>query len=57
LYALRFVAYELICIGLIMDGLYATWQDHLSIPYYTILSITVLVVAEWIKPRLSVYNA
>lgn len=54
-YALRYTAYELIPLALCIDAYYGmSFYGHL--PYYTLCAILLLIVVEYIKPRLSLYN-
>lgn len=52
-YALYFRAYELIILGLLIDGFYGF---QFGVPYYLIGSVCLFLVAEWVKPRLLMYN-
>lgn len=52
-YALRYTAYELIFITAAIDAFYGGGS---FIPYYTIVATLGLIMLEWVKPRLSVYN-
>lgn len=54
-YALRYTAYELIIIGVLVDAFYGS-STHLLIPYYTMATCIGLILMEWIKPRISLYN-
>lgn len=54
-YALRYTAYELIILAMCIDGFYGIGSPIL-IPYYTIVACIGLIVIEWIKPHISVYN-
>lgn len=55
LYALRYTAYELIPFAFFCDGFYGL-HGLLTIPWYTIGAIVGLVIIEWFKPLVSVYN-
>jgi hypothetical protein len=55
IYAFRFTAYELIVVGACIDTYYGG-GTLLYIPYYTFFSIAIVFIAEFIKPRISVYN-
>jgi len=52
-YALYYTAYELLLITALLDAFYG---GGIFIPYYTIACAVVLIMLEWVKPRLSVYN-
>ena len=52
-YALYFRAYELMVMGLLLDGFYGF---EYTIPYYLIVSMCLFFLAEWVKPRLLMYN-
>ncbi len=53
-YALRYTAYELILVAATIDAYYGL--GFTIVPYYTIVTCVCLVLVEWIKPRISVYN-
>lgn len=53
-YALRYTAYELIIVAATIDAYYGL--GYTMIPYYTIITCIGLLIIEWIKPRISVYN-
>ena len=52
-YALFWEAYELIAIGVCIDAYFGT---HHVLPYYTIVVSCMLIVLEWAKPHLLIYN-
>ena len=52
-YALRYTAYELIVIAVCIDAYYSVGT---FIPYYTIAVCAALILIEWVKPRVSLYN-
>ncbi len=52
-YALRYTAYELVCIAAAIDAYYGAGT---IIPYYTLCACAGLLIIEWIKPRISLYN-
>ena len=52
-YALRYTAYELIVIAAAIDAYYGMGT---SVPYYTICTILGVLIIEWMKPRISLYN-
>lgn len=54
-YALRYTAYELILLGILIDAFYG-FSTPFAIPYYTICTTCLLIFIEWIKPQLSLYN-
>lgn len=54
-YALRYTAYELIFLAIVIDGLYGS-AYLFPLPFYTIVTALCLICIEWIKPRISVYN-
>jgi len=54
-YALSYTSYELIFLGLLLDGLYGASSVHL-VPYYTLLMLTLVFCAQWVKPSISRYN-
>lgn len=54
-YAFLYTPYELLFLAICIDGFYGVGNPFL-IPYYTILSCSVVIFAEWIKPRISGYN-
>lgn len=54
-YALKYTAYELIIVAASIDAYYSTMEYPL-IPYYTLIVCFSLILIEWIKPRISVYN-
>lgn len=53
-YALRYTAYELMIIAVSIDAYYGL--GYATVPYYTIATTVGLLLIEWIKPRISVYN-
>ncbi len=53
-YALRYTAYELIVLSGMVDAFYS--YEYGFVPYYTILTIISLLIIEYLKPRLSLYN-
>ena len=53
LYALRFTAYELLVLAACIDAYYG---GFVAIPYYTLVAALTLLIVEYIKPRLIVYN-
>ena len=52
-YALRFTAYELMVLAACIDAYYGGMPFF---PYYMIATTLLLLVVEFIKPRLIVYN-
>ena len=53
-YALYFEeAYELILLAVLIDGYYGV---NAPLPYYTVSTVALLLVVEWAKPRLLIYN-
>ncbi len=54
-YALRYTAYELIFVGAAIDAFYGT-GGILTVPYYTLVTSACLILIEWVKPFISVYN-
>lgn len=55
LYIARYTAYELIILALFLDTLYGLGTP-MNIPYYTIAVSLLMIVVEWIKPRILMYN-
>lgn len=55
LYALRYTAYELIVLATIFDAYYGM-QTVFLIPVYTLGVTFGLLLLEWVKPHISVYN-
>ena len=53
LHALAWFGLELILIGAAFDAYFGAGH---GVPYYTIAAIGLVVVAEWLKPRLSFYS-
>ena len=53
-YAFFFFAPELIVLGLCIDGLYGGGAH--AVPWYTISALSIVLIAEWAKPRLLMYN-
>jgi hypothetical protein len=53
-YALKYTAYELILLAAAIDAYYGL--GFTLVPYYTIVTCVSLLLIEWIKPRISVYN-
>ena len=54
-YALRYTAYELIILAVCLDVLYGM-QLRFSVPYYTLVVLSGLIIIESIKPHIWVYN-
>ena len=54
-YAFRYTAYELLALAFVLDGFYGV-QFAFSIPFYTLGALVALVIVEWLKPLISVYN-
>lgn len=53
LHALSWRAYELLIIAVCADAYFGVSYEW---PYYTLVTICILLMAEWIKPHLSFYN-
>jgi hypothetical protein len=53
-YALRYTAYELIFIAAAIDAYYGL--GGMTLPYYTFCTCAALILIEWVKPFISVYN-
>ncbi len=53
-YAFFFFAPELIVVGLAIDALYGGGAH--TVPWYTISGLCIVLLAEWAKPRLLLYN-
>jgi hypothetical protein len=53
-YALRYTAYELILLAAAIDAYYGL--GFTIVPYYTMVVCVSLILIEWIKPQISVYN-
>lgn len=56
LYSLRYTAYELVVLGACIDVYYGTNMGLLVVPYYTVGVTLWLLLIEWAKPSISVYN-
>ncbi len=54
-YALRYTAYELIFVAAGIDAFYGA-GGILTVPYYILITSAVLILIEWVKPYISVYN-
>ncbi len=54
-YAFRYIAYELLAVAFVLDGFYGV-QFAISIPFYTFCVLLGLVIIEYLKPLISVYN-
>jgi hypothetical protein len=54
LYAFRYTAYELLLLAVCIDAYYGVGQ--ILIPYYTITTCVALILIEWMKPRIWLYN-
>lgn len=53
-YALYFRgAVELLVLAALIDGYFGV---HTLTPYYTLSALVLLFLAEWLKPRLIIYN-
>ncbi len=52
-YALRFDAYELIVLGVLVDGLFG---GHETLPVVTLTMFCVVVLALTVRPRLLLYT-
>ena len=55
LYALFYTGYELIILGACIDSYYG-FSGVTFLPYYTICTAIGLLLIEWVKPHISVYN-
>lgn len=53
IYAFTWRAYELLFLAACID---AYFGGAAAIPYYTTTTLLFIVVAEWVKPYLSIYN-
>jgi len=53
LHALAWFGLELILIGAVFDAYFGAGH---GVPHYTLIAISLVVVAEWLKPRLSFYS-
>lgn len=53
-YMFRFTAYEVIVLGVCIDVYYG--GGGISIPYYTLGSTLLLLLIEYAKPYISLYN-
>ena len=52
-YALLWRGYELILLALFIDAYFGA---GLSIPYYSLYTIALVALTEWLKPSLLIYN-
>lgn len=52
-YALVWRGYELILLGMLIDAYFGV---DVVVPYYTLITGSLVAVAEWVKPSLLVYN-
>lgn len=53
-YALRYVAYELVVLGIALDAYFG-----MMMPWHVVYTVSAFVVclgAEWLKPRMSLYD-
>ena len=55
LYALKYTAFELIILAFLLDGLYGD-LSLFGVPVYTTAVVIGLLIVEWVKPRIFVYN-
>ncbi len=52
-YVYRYTAYELLVLGVCID---IQFQSYISVPFYTTVSLILVLLFEWLRPHLSGYT-